>query len=153
MRATITKYYEFEAAHQLQHHLGPDGSPGKCSRPHGHTYRLEVQIEGEVRYDPSGSDHGFVMDFYDLGQIVKSRIVDRLDHRNLNDELPFRTTAENLAVWIFGDLSVAGELPIKQIRLWETSTGSVIVTRDQFEHLAYEALLRSKYQKAVGDGS
>ena len=100
----VTKRFSFEAAHHL-----PD-YPGKCARPHGHGYRLEVTVEGAIR------DDGLVFDFYDLKRIVRERVIDKLDHRDLNEmmEVP---SAENIAVWIWNELS---DLSLHGIRLYET---------------------------------
>ncbi|MEZ5988237.1 MAG: 6-carboxytetrahydropterin synthase QueD [Planctomycetota bacterium] len=104
---TVTKVFRFEAAHQLPDH------PGKCRRLHGHGYRLEVTVGREV--DPRT---GMVLDFYDLKRIVEDRVVSRLDHRYLNDLLQ-PSTAENLCLWIARELA---ELPLVELRLWETAT-------------------------------
>ena len=64
--AIITKIFRFESAHHLP------GHHGKCARPHGHSYRLEVTIHGPIKHAPEESDYGMVMDFGDLSQIVKN---------------------------------------------------------------------------------
>lgn len=106
-RLSVTKVFTFDSAHQLPDH------PGKCRRLHGHTYRLEVTVEGEI-----DARTGMVLDFYDLSSVVKEKVVSRLDHRYLNDFVE-NSTAENLCLWIAQELS---ELPLKQLRLWETPT-------------------------------
>jgi 6-pyruvoyltetrahydropterin/6-carboxytetrahydropterin synthase len=100
----VTKRFRFESAHHLP------GYPGKCARPHGHGYRLEVTVAGPIR------DDGLVFDFYDLKRIVTERVIDRLDHRDLNELLDM-PSAENVAVWIWGELK---DLPIDEIKLFET---------------------------------
>ena len=100
----VTKRFRFEAAHHLPDH------PGKCRRVHGHGYRLEVTVAGPIRGD------GFVMDFYDLKRIVEERVIDALDHRDLNTILPV-PSAEHVAVWIWEQLE---DLPLAEIRLFET---------------------------------
>lgn len=84
----ITKTFEFAASHQLE------GLPAdhKCSRLHGHTYRLTVEILGEV------DDIGFVIDFGHLNW-VRDLIAENLDHRHLNEVLDANPTSENLASW------------------------------------------------------
>jgi 6-pyruvoyltetrahydropterin/6-carboxytetrahydropterin synthase len=99
----IRKQFRFEAAHVLPHH------PGKCSRLHGHSYRLEVAVSGPLQ--PSGPAQGMV--------------VERLDHASLNDVMP-NPTAEHIALWIWDVLAV--ELPqLAEIVVWETPTACAVV--------------------------
>jgi 6-pyruvoyltetrahydropterin/6-carboxytetrahydropterin synthase len=116
----IRKLFRFEAAHVLPHH------PGKCSRLHGHSYRLEVAVDGPLQV--AGPAQGMVVDFDELSAIVKPRIIERLDHSSLNDILP-NPTAEHIALWIWGELETA--LPeLCEIVLWETQTACAIVRSD-----------------------
>lgn len=87
----VTKEFEFDAAHFLPNYYG------KCERMHGHTYKLQVTIEGKV------GQNGLVMDFVILKKMVKEKVLDRLDHYLLNDllEIP---SAENVALWIWDQL-------------------------------------------------
>lgn len=113
--ASVTKVFSFDSAHSL-----PD-YPGPCRNIHGHTYRLEVTVKGEIDVET-----GLVMDFYDLKRIVKGHAVGKLDHRYLNDVLPCIPTAENVAVWICR--SLRDKLPgLFKIKLWETPTSFVEV--------------------------
>ena len=114
MRTRVVRTFSFEAAHQLPWH------PGKCKNLHGHSYRLEVAIEG-----PVGED-GMVMDFAAVKSIVEREVVDRYDHTYLND-LMDNPTAELLAHSIWKTLEAA-ELPVTSIRLWETADSAVEVT-------------------------
>lgn len=107
--ATISKQFRFEAAHFLPHvHAGH-----KCGRMHGHSYRVTIEVRGEVRAD------GMVMDFADIsaawGPIAKA-----LDHRLLNDIID-NPTSENLALWIAGQLKVAG---VSAVTVSETQTSA-----------------------------
>ena len=127
--AIITKIFRFESAHHLP------GHSGKCARPHGHSYRLEVAVRGPIRHAPGESDHGMVMDFGDLALLVREAVVDRLDHYDLNVVTGLHTTAENLAHWIWDTLLAAG-LPadrLYRVRLWETETGYVEITAAERE--------------------
>ena len=72
------------------HHLELD-YPTPCARPHGHHYEIEVFCRA-----PKLDANGMVVDF----KLIKERVTDRLDHRNLNEVLPFNPTAENIAEWI-----------------------------------------------------
>src|SRR6266849_3490794 len=101
--ALLTKTFHFEAAHQLPGHAG------KCARLHGHSYRLEVSLRGPLKRAPGESDDGMVMDLQDLSALLRQEVLARLDHQFLNDILEERTTAENLAHWIW-DTLVAGGL-------------------------------------------
>ena len=84
---TITKEFSFDASHQL------DGLPEghKCSRLHGHSYRVEVELQSDTL-----NEAGFVVDYGDL-KPFKEYIDSTFDHRHLNDVLPFQTSAENIA--------------------------------------------------------
>jgi 6-pyruvoyltetrahydropterin/6-carboxytetrahydropterin synthase len=123
--AILTKTVQFEAAHQLPGHAG------KCAQLHGHSYRLEVSLRGPLKQAPGESDDGMVMDLQDLSAIIKQAVLARLDHRFLNEVMEERTTAENVAHWIWEAL-LEGGLPeplLYRVRLWETTTGWVEVTR------------------------
>ena len=123
--AILTKAVQFEAAHSLP------GHQGKCAQLHGHSYRLEVSLRGPIKQAPDESDDGMVMDLQDLSEIMRRTVVARLDHHYLNDVMEERTTAENVIHWIW-DALLAGGLPeplLYRIRLWETATGWVEVTR------------------------
>jgi 6-pyruvoyltetrahydropterin/6-carboxytetrahydropterin synthase len=113
----IRKLFHFEAAHVLPHH------PGKCRRLHGHSYRLEVAVDGPVRED--GPARGMVLDFDELATIVRPAILDRLDHASLNDLMP-NPTAEHIALWIWNELAprLAG---LSEVVVWETRTACAIV--------------------------
>ncbi len=128
----VCKIFTFDAAHQLIGHAE------KCANLHGHTYTLEVVIMGEPKGPEHPSDEGFVMDFAHLKKIVKDRIVDRFDHAfiAMGTEpvldtlqatgskvtiLGFRTTAENMALYICHELLQTG-LPVYSVKLWETPT-------------------------------
>lgn len=90
---TITKRFDFEAAHVLPWH------PGKCKRLHGHSYKLEVDVTGNL------DENGIVADFTDLKELVKNEVVDKYDHQNLNDYFG-NPTAEVMAQKFFEILSV-----------------------------------------------
>lgn len=109
---TVTKIFEFEAAHSLP------GYDGACARHHGHSYKLEVEVGGEI-----SMPEGMVIDFSRLKKIVKTHIVDKYDHTYLNDifEMP---TAEIMVESIFNKLSgyMDGDVKLIRVGLWETST-------------------------------
>lgn len=87
----ITKQFDFCASHQL------DGLPAThpCSRLHGHNYEVVVELQ-----DAELNETGFVKDYREL-DVIKLYIDKELDHRHLNDILPFNPTAENIAKHLF----------------------------------------------------
>ena len=99
----ITRKLDFCASHRL---FNPEFSEeqnrevfGLCSNPngHGHTYTIEVTIKGKVN-----PKTGMIMDFKHLKELVKAEVVDKVDHKNLNIDVPFMegiiSTVENMAV-------------------------------------------------------
>jgi len=119
MKTTITVAATFAAAHLLPDH------EGKCSRLHGHTYGLEVTVEGTPQ--TSGPAAGMVMDFADLRARVTEAIIEPLDHQLLNDLFVFAPTAEAMAEWAFERLREAG-LSVVKVRLAEGPNSYVEVT-------------------------
>jgi len=121
----------FNAAHRLNNPEWSDEENikvfGKCNLPpyHGHNYDLIVQVTGEV--DPTT---GYVMDMKVLSDLVKERVLDRFDHRNLNlDTEEFRhlnPSAENIAIVIYNLLrnDIKERYDLK-IRLYETERNFV----------------------------
>ncbi len=115
----ITKRFSFESAHVLPHHTG------KCSRLHGHSYRLDVTVDGPLQ--TSGPATGMVVDFDELAQIVRRTVIDALDHRSLN-ELIENPTSENIIAWIWRALEPV--LPqLAELTLWETATASAMLRK------------------------
>lgn len=124
--AILTKCVHFEAAHDLP------GHQGKCAQLHGHSYVLEVSIRGLIKQAPGQSDDGMVMDFQDLSEIIQRAVLMRLDHRYLNEVIGERTTAENVAHWIWNALLQGGlSAHLYRLRLWETKTGYVEITQEE----------------------
>jgi 6-pyruvoyltetrahydropterin/6-carboxytetrahydropterin synthase len=137
----VTRKIEFSAAHVYNN---PKFSPeenrrifGKCNNPHGHghNYVLEVTIAGEP--DP---DTGMVLDLKVLKEILQREIVDRLDHRHLNLEVPELAgkipTTENIAALIWNLLDPAighaclHHARLDRVRLYETPDLFVDCTRN-----------------------
>jgi 6-pyruvoyltetrahydropterin/6-carboxytetrahydropterin synthase len=115
MRTRVVRTFTFEAAHQLPWHQG------RCHDLHGHSYRLEVTVEGPL------TENGVVVDFADLKAVVGREVIDRYDHKYLNDLID-NPTAELVAHEIWKSLEAAG-LGITRVRLWETADCSVEVGR------------------------
>ena len=130
----ITTSSHFSSAHRL-HNDSRDAAWnrdvfGKCNNPHahGHTYELEVTVEGPV--DPAT---GWILDFGDLKRIVAEKVVKKCDLRNLNSDVLFlrgvNPTAENIAVRIWDELAEC-VAPARLVRvvLHETERNKVVYT-------------------------
>ncbi len=114
MIARLSRSFGFEAAHWLP--TFPEGH--KCRRMHGHSFRVQVFVEGEV-----SEERGYLMDFAEIKAATRE-VEEQLDHRVLNEvgglENP---TAENLARWIWERL--AGRLPLlAEVVVHETCTSA-----------------------------
>ncbi len=121
----VTRRVHFNAAHRLHTPSLSDAENvrlfGPCNNPnfHGHNYELDVTVEG-----PVDAGTGFVADLGAVKRIVEERVLARLDHRNLNLDVPeFRAlnpTTENLVLVIWRLLE--GHLPgrLAKLVLWET---------------------------------
>jgi len=95
MFVRLKKSFGFEAAHSLP--TFPDGH--KCRRLHGHSFRFDVIVQGEV--DPA---RGYLIDYGDI-KAAAEPIVQQLDHRYLNEIAGLENpTSEVLARWIFDRL-------------------------------------------------
>lgn len=122
----VTRRVHFNAAHRLHN---PDQSDewnrrtfGPCNNPnyHGHNYDLDVTVTGPI--DPAT---GYVLDIALLKRVVDERVLQQLDHRNLNLDVPWFAgripSAENIALYCWErlvDALPAGRL--SRVRLWET---------------------------------
>lgn len=121
MRSTVCKTFTFHAAHVIPHHQG------KCSQPHGHTYRVDVYASGVVQ--DTGPEAGMVVDFDRIKQAWVERLEPFLDHRDLNVSLVDaglipHSTAECIAAWILYEFRrVFGrDAMVDRVRVWETPT-------------------------------
>jgi 6-pyruvoyltetrahydropterin/6-carboxytetrahydropterin synthase len=138
MSMSITREFGFDMGHCLPDH------EGGCYRPHGHRYRLEVHVCGEVTTTEGHPERGMIMDFGRMKQLVHEHVIDVLDHRfavSVDDpryDGLFNTfgpdslvvvdappTAEWLAEWIGHTLIEAG-LSVEGVRLWETPSCSAV---------------------------
>jgi len=122
----LTRKAEFSASH---YYHNPEFTQeenerifGKCNNPHGHghNYTLEVTVKGQV--DPRS---GFVVDLKELKEIMNREVIDALDHRFLNKEVPEFAkaipTTENLAISIWERLKPKLKLAeLHRIRVYET---------------------------------
>jgi len=134
-RVKVTTELEFSAAHRL---FNPEWTEernqevfGGCANPnwHGHNYELQVTVEGQV--NPAT---GFVIDFRDLKSLVDSRVIEDLDHRNLDLDVPWLigiiSSAENLVVAIWARLvdGLPEGVELSKLILWETPRSFVEYT-------------------------
>ena len=108
----IVKTFRFEAAHSLPN--VPQGH--KCSRLHGHSYRVDIHVTGSA-----DAKTGWVMDFGDIKRCVEP-ILDELDHRCLNDiPLLANSTSEQIARYLWQRID--GQLTgLSAITIWESDT-------------------------------
>ena len=122
----LTRKAEFSASHYYHSDaLSAEENRrvfGKCNNPngHGHNYTLEVTVKGEL-----DRRTGFVVDLKELKETMNREVIDALDHRFLNKEVPeFKTaipTTENVAIAIWQRLE--GKLKVAQlhrVRVYET---------------------------------
>ncbi len=125
-RVSVHRKAHFNAAHRLFH---PDWSDeknfevfGKCSNPnyHGHNYELIVSLTGEI-----DKETGYVYDLGKLKDLIKIKVEDVLDHKNLNIEVEefknVNPTVENISVVIYNKLRVSiPEYLDLEVTLYET---------------------------------
>lgn len=112
----ITRRERFNAAHRLFREDFTDEQNfnvfGKCSNPnwHGHNYELFVTLKGEVN-----KQTGFLVNLKRLSNIIRDKVINELDHKNINIEVKFMegklATTENLAVAIWEEL----QQPIREL--------------------------------------
>ncbi len=142
---SISKEFSWSMAHMLANHNG------KCKNIHGHTYIMQVELErqeGGIIHAPGKTDHGMVMEFSDVKDLITNLIVDPLDHAFLywvdsTDELEhevavllkkhqrklveisYRPTAENLATDFLSQINqklTGYPVKVKELILWESPT-------------------------------
>ena len=112
----ITRKESFSAAHKLSRPEWTDAKNnevfGKCSNPnwHGHNYILWVTVKGEIN-----PETGFDVNLSDVSEIIKSHILEKVDHKNLNSDVDFMvgklSSTENLAIQFWNEI----ELPINKL--------------------------------------
>ena len=112
----LTRRERFNAAHRLYREDWDDKKNfevfGKCSNPnwHGHNYVLFVTVKGEIN-----PETGFVINIKTLSEIIKRRIINKVDHKNLNLEVDFLkdkiVSTENMAMAFWDEL----ETPVRKM--------------------------------------
>lgn len=132
MKVRLVSGTYFSAAHRLHREDWDEETNRrvfeKCNNPHGHghTYGLEVTVEGEI--DP---ETGYVMDFGRLKRTVQDRVIEKLDRRHLNFDVDFlagrNPTAENIVLGIWGELEGRlGPARLVRVALNETDKNRVV---------------------------
>lgn len=142
----ITKEIEFDAGHRVP------GHSGKCRSPHGHRYRVQLQVVGSLVSRSGDSSEGMVADFGDIKSLLTTHIHDVLDHgmiafegdnalramyEGVSDEdfkliiFPYIPTAENIAKWCFDvlqkpffEMFSQYDIEITAVQVWETPTST-----------------------------
>jgi 6-pyruvoyltetrahydropterin/6-carboxytetrahydropterin synthase len=128
---TVTRLLRFNAAHRVHNPSLSDSENasifGKCNNPnwHGHNYRLEVSVRGEV-----DERTGYVIDLGKLRDIVEREVIDRTDHRNFNIDVDYMQgiipTTENIVVAMWRVIQPAlSPARLVRLRLWETDNNYV----------------------------
>ncbi len=125
-KVAVYRKENFNAAHRLHNPAWDEATNdrvfGKCNNPnyHGHNYELIVKLTGEP--DPAT---GYVYDLKLLSDLVKENIIDRFDHKNLNEDTEefknLNPTAENIVIVIYRILrkKIDSKFELK-LRLYET---------------------------------
>ena len=114
MKVRLTKGFHFEASHRLDH-LSTDHP---CYNLHGHSYRVVIEVAGEVN-----PKTGFLIDYADIKKAVLP-IIDQLDHKHLNDIEDLElTSTEYICAWLWRHIKP--NLPIlTKITIHETGSNS-----------------------------
>lgn len=130
-RVAVFRKEHFNAAHRLNNASWDDVKNqeifGKCNNPHyhGHNYDLIVRVTGVPE-----NETGYVMDTKKLSDLIKEKVLDKFDHKNLNEDCAefknLNPTAENIVIVIYNLLrpEIKAELDI-QLRLYETERNFV----------------------------
>ena len=130
-KVAVYRKEHFNAAHRLNN---PDWDEttnkrvfGKCNNPHfhGHNYELVIKVTGEP-----DAQTGYVIDMKVLSEIVQDNVIERFDHKNLNEDTAefknLNPSAENIAIVIYNILREKIELKFDlQVRLYETERNFV----------------------------
>ena len=145
----IVKIIEWDMGHRILHHRSV------CRGLHGHRYKVEIGVSGDMVSKPDVSEEGMVIDFSDIKKISNQFIQEKLDHAFMvwekDEELirffkqskghkpvivPFTPTAENMAAYIFNELQDKFQdvyktgLHLHSIKLWETPTSFAFYGED-----------------------
>ncbi len=143
----VTKIIEWDMGHRVPNHKS------KCRHPHGHRYRLELTLGGDLNKTTGDSSEGMVFDFGDIKKYMTERVHDVLDHGFMiyeKDEVlkkffqsneaeefqviivPFIPTAEEISKWCYEQLQncFPAGIKISRVRLFETPNSWADYTPD-----------------------
>jgi 6-pyruvoyltetrahydropterin/6-carboxytetrahydropterin synthase len=121
----VTVEAGFSSGHYLRNYKG------KCENPHGHNYKIRVTLAG-TELDPAG----LLLDFKLLKHVLRP-VIERIDHRMLNDLEPFivlNPSAENIAKYFYDQTNeqlaamTEGRVRVKDATIWETDTTRLLTT-------------------------
>jgi 6-pyruvoyltetrahydropterin/6-carboxytetrahydropterin synthase len=125
MQHEVMIQMSFSSAHFLRNYVG------KCANLHGHNYKVEVHVRGQ-KLDPIG----MLIDFADLKAATR-KVVDYLDHRNINELPPFdkeiNSTAEEIAAYFLREVGAQlndDRIQVHKVRVWETENCVASCTLD-----------------------
>ena len=141
----IVKIIQWDMGHRVMNHRSV------CKGLHGHRYKAEICVEGDIVSESGVSEEGMVVDFADIKRIANSFIQEKLDHAFMVWEkdtelldffekseghkpviVSFTSTAENVAAYIFNELdgqfndAFGTGLRLHSVKLWETPTSCAI---------------------------
>lgn len=141
----VTKQFEWCMGHRVLNHKS------KCKNLHGHHYRAEITLSGDLVSREGDSSEGMVIDFGDIKEVFMKHIHEILDHgfmvwekdnvlmeffsKNFDQKhtiVPFIPTAENIAMWVFEQLEpkfigiFSTNLKLESVKIWETPTSMAI---------------------------
>ena len=120
----LTVERDFAAAHHLR------GYQGRCARPHGHNYRVQVSVVGQEL-----NQQDLLMDFGQL-KATCDEVIAELDHTDLNQHPVFvdaNPSTENLAQYIFTQVAARlnqSPVQVAAVSVWESDTARVTYTED-----------------------
>lgn len=121
---SVTKIFTFDSAHRLNDYVG------KCAEIHGHTYKLELTLRGFT------DDKGLVIDFHDVEKLVNEQIMEKIDHKLLNDVFDFNPTCENIALWIWDEaekIFCNTSANIEKVILWENAESCITIKKEDMQ--------------------
>lgn len=110
---SITKRFEFCYGHHLPEY------EGKCSSHHGHNSQLEVELISTDTTRKLNTYEGMILDFGDVKRLVNEAVIDKLDHKYLNEFIPI-PTAENIMKWVVFELQKVFGHSLVRVRISET---------------------------------